>query len=79
MYLLIFSIAGSAGDKPGEIGEWAAENAMQIKPDKSKVVSYIEDRIKGSPNYSSWDQRIPDANTYKYLTIMVSSELRWAD
>ena len=46
MYLLICSIAGSAADKPGqEWGEWVAENATEINPDKSKVVSHTRDRV----------------------------------
>jgi len=52
---------------------------MKINPDKSKAVSFTRALVKVSPNYLLVDQRIPQASNYKYLGILLCSDLNWAD
>ena len=61
------------------LGEWAVENAIKIKPSKSKAVRFTRARIKDPLNYSLMDTSIPEANSYKYLGIILHSDLSWAD
>lgn len=52
---------------------------MKIKPGKSKAINFTTAQVKNSLNYFLGDQRIPEASSCKYLGIIVSSELSWAD
>jgi hypothetical protein len=61
------------------LGEWAVENEMRINPGKSKVVSFNKARVKGKLRYCIGDQLIPQANNFKYLGIIIRSDLSWAD
>ena len=61
------------------LGEWAAENAMKINPSKCKAVSFTRARVKEPLNYTLGDQLIPEANSCKYLGIILRSDLSWAD
>jgi hypothetical protein len=38
----------------GRLGEWAVENAMKIKPGKSKAVSFTRAWVKDPLNYTFW-------------------------
>jgi len=58
---------------------WSVENAMKINPGKSKAISFTRGRVKNSLNYFWEDQRIPEASSCKYLGIIISSELSWAE
>jgi len=49
---------------------------MKINPGKSKVVSFMRVWVKDPLNYSILDQLIPEANSCKYLGIILSSDLR---
>jgi hypothetical protein len=61
------------------LGEWAAENAMKIKPSKSKAVRFTRARVKDPLNYTLEGQLIPEASSCKCLGIILCSELDWAD
>ena len=61
------------------LGDWAEENEMKINPNKSKALSFTRARMKDPLNYSLGDQMIPEANCYKYLGIIIRSDLSWAD
>jgi hypothetical protein len=60
------------------LGEWAVENEMKIYPDKSKAVRFTRARVKDRQVYFG-DQLIPEANSFKYLGIIICSYLSWAD
>ena len=59
--------------------EWAVENAMKINPSKSKVIPLTRARVKDPLNYSLLGTLIPEASSYKYLGIILRSNLIWAD
>ena len=61
------------------LGEWAVENAMKINPSKSKVIRFTRARVKDPLNYSLMGTLIPEANSCKYLGIILRSDLSWAD
>jgi hypothetical protein len=61
------------------LGEWAVENEMKINPGKSKAVSFNTARVKDSLRYCIGDQLIPEANSFKYLGIIICCDLSWAD
>jgi hypothetical protein len=61
------------------LGEWAVENARKINPGKSKAISFTRVRVKDSLNYFLEDQRIPEASSFKYLGITISSDLSCTD
>jgi hypothetical protein len=61
------------------LGEWAVKNEMRINPGKSKAVSFNRARVKDSLRYCIGDQLIPEANSFKYLGIIIRSDLSWAD
>jgi hypothetical protein len=62
-----------------KLGEWALENEMKINPGKSKAVSFTKARVKERIMYYIGDRLIPEANSFKYLGIIISSDLNWAD
>jgi hypothetical protein len=51
---------------------------MKINPDKCKAVRFTRARVH-SLNYNFGDQRIPEASSWKYLGINLSSHFIWAD
>jgi hypothetical protein len=61
------------------LGEWAVVNAMKINPSKSKAVCFTRARVKDPLNYSLMSTLIPETNSCKYLGIILSSDLSWAD
>ena len=61
------------------LGEWAVENKMKINPGKSKAVSFTEGKVKERIRYYFGDQLIPEASSFKYLGIIIHSDLNWAD
>jgi len=61
------------------LGEWAVENAMKINPSKSKAIRFTRARANDPLNYSLMETLIPEANSYKYLGIILRSDLSWAD
>jgi hypothetical protein len=62
-----------------KLGEWALENEMKINPGKSKAVSFTKPRVKERIRYYFGDQLISEANSFKYLGIIIRSDLNWAD
>jgi len=61
------------------LGEWAVENAMKINPSKIRTFRFTRARVKDPLNYSLMSTLIPEANSCKYLGIILSSDLIWAD
>ena len=59
--------------------EWAVENEMKINPGKSKAVSFTKARVKERTRYYFGDQLILEASSFKYLGIIIRSNLNWAD
>jgi hypothetical protein len=61
--------------------KWAVENAMKIKPTKSKVVCFTRARVKEPLNYTIGGAVIPEASSCKdsYLGIILRSDISWSD
>ena len=57
------------------LGEWAVENAMKINPCKSKEVRFTRARVKDPLNYLLMGTLIPELSSYKYLGIILRSDL----
>jgi hypothetical protein len=57
------------------LDKWAVENKMKINPDKSKAVSFTRARVR---DYFG-DQLIPETNSFKYLGIIICSDLSCAE
>ena len=57
------------------LGDWAEENEMKINPNKSKALSFTRAKGKDLLPYSIVDQRIPEASFFKYLGIIIRSDL----
>jgi len=60
------------------LGEWVVENEMKINPGKSRAVSFTKVRVKERIRYYFGDQLIPEASSFKYLGIIIRSDLNWA-
>jgi hypothetical protein len=61
------------------LGECAVENEMKIKPTKSKAVCFTRARVKDPLKYSLLGTLVPEASSFKYLGIILRSDLSWAD
>ena len=61
------------------LGEWAVENAIKIKPSKSKAIRFTRDGVKDPLNYSLMDTLEREASSSKYLGIILRSDLSWRD
>jgi len=61
------------------LGEWVVENAMKINPSKIKAIRFTRARVKDPLNYSLMGTLIPEANSCKYLGVILCSDLSWAD
>jgi hypothetical protein len=61
------------------LGEWAVENEMKINPNKSKAVCFTRARKKDPLKYFLLGTLVPEASSYKYLGIIIRSDLNWAD
>jgi hypothetical protein len=59
--------------------EWALVNKMNINPDKSKSLSYTKAGVKERLKYRFGDQLIPEVNSFKYLGIIIRSDINWSD
>jgi hypothetical protein len=57
----------------------ALENEMKINPGKSKAVCFIKASVKERIMYYFGDQLISEANSFKYLGIIIRSDLNWSD
>jgi hypothetical protein len=62
-----------------KLGEWALENTIKINSDKSEAVCFTKARVKERIRYYIGDELIPVANRFKYLGIIISSNLNLAD
>ena len=61
------------------LSEWAEQNKMKINSCKSKAVSFTEARVKEWIRYYFGDQLIQEESSFKYLGIIIRSDLNWAD
>jgi hypothetical protein len=61
------------------LGEWAAENGMKIIPGKRKAIRFTRARVKNPLGHSLGDLNIQQANSCKYLGIILRSDLKWVD
>ena len=61
------------------LGAWAVKYEMKINPDKSKAVSCTEGRVKEQIMYYFGDQLIPERSSFKYLGIIIRSDVNWED
>jgi hypothetical protein len=52
---------------------------MKINPGKSKAVSFKKARVNERIRYYIGDRLIPEGNSFKYLGIIIRSDLNWAD
>jgi len=52
---------------------------MNINPGKSKAAGFTTARVKERIRCSFGDQFIPEANSFKYLRIIIRSDINWAD
>ena len=52
---------------------------MKINPDKRKTASFAKARVKELIKYYFGDQLIPEASSFKYLGIIIHSDLNWTD
>jgi hypothetical protein len=59
--------------------EWAVENAMKINPGKSKAIRFTRAWVKNPLNSPLGDQNILEANSCKYLGIILRNDLNWVD
>ena len=59
--------------------EWAVENAMKIIAGKIKAIPFTSSTVKDPLNYSLIGTLIPEGGSCKYLGIILSSDLIWAD
>ena len=64
---------------PSRVGEWAVENEMNINPGTSEAVSFTKARVKERIRYCLGDQLILKVSSFKYLGIIIPSDLNWAD
>jgi len=58
--------------------EWPVENTMKINKSKSEAVRFTRARMKDPLDYSLANTLIPEASSFKYLGIILRSELSWA-
>ena len=52
---------------------------MKINPSKSKTFLFTRAKVKSVLNYSLMDTLITEASSYKYLGIILRSDLSWVD
>jgi hypothetical protein len=62
-----------------KLGKWDLENEIRINPGKSKSVSFAKARVRARIKYYFGNQLILVANSFKYLGIIIRSNLNWAD
>ena len=55
--------------------EWVLENKMKVNAVKSKAVIFTKARVKEQIGYYFGDQLIPEVRTFKYLGIIIGSNL----
>jgi hypothetical protein len=61
------------------LGEWAIDNAMKMSPSKSKALCFSRAMVKDPLKYSLLGTLVPEANSCKYLGIILRNDLSWAD
>jgi hypothetical protein len=53
------------------LGEWVVEDVIKMNPGKSKVIRFTTAWFKNPLGYSLFDKIFPEANSYKYLGIIL--------
>jgi hypothetical protein len=53
------------------VGEWVVEYVIKMNPGKSKVMRFTRSWFKNPLGYSLVDKIFPEANSYKYLGIIL--------
>jgi len=56
----------------------AVESETKINPGKIKAVIFTKTRLKERIRYYFGDQLFPEASSFKYLGIIIGSDLNWA-
>jgi hypothetical protein len=59
--------------------DWTMENEMKINPGYSVTVSCTKARVKERIRYNAGGLLIPEASSFKYLGVIICSDLNWAD
>jgi len=62
-----------------KIMEWALTNEMKINPGKCKAVNFSKSRTKDRLLYKIDGQIIPEESSFKYLGLIIRSDLNWQD
>ena len=57
------------------LGEWALETEMNINSGKNKTLNFTKARI----SYYFGDQLMAETSSFKYLGIIIRSDLNWTD
>jgi len=52
---------------------------MKRNPGECEAVNFTQSRVKERIRFYFGDQFIPEASTFKYLGIIIGSDLNWAD
>jgi hypothetical protein len=52
---------------------------MKINPSKSKAVRFTEAKVEERVRYYYGYQLIPGISSFKYLGIIICSDINWAD
>jgi len=52
---------------------------MKVNPGESKTVRFTKARLKKRKRYYFVDQLFPEVSSFKYLGIIIRSNLTWAD
>jgi len=81
MYIKMINIADMEKLQKGlhRMWEWEVENAMKIIRSKSKEIRFTRSSVKDQTNYSLMGTLVPEASGYKYLEIILRSDLSFAD
>jgi hypothetical protein len=58
-----------------KLGEWAVANGIEIHRGESKAIRFKRARVKNPLGYCLGDQKIPEASSFKYLGIILRSDL----
>ena len=59
--------------------EWAVGNAMKLNPIKSKEIHFTRAGVMYPLHYSLMDTLIPEASSFKYLGMILCSDISWVD
>jgi len=55
--------------------EWAVENGIEMNRGKHKTIRFTRAQVKIPLGYSLDEQKVPEASSFKYLGIILRSDL----